>query len=142
MDDVEGEIPTKNRQERFVPICEHLRAYLHEPGEGRFYFGGDTPLDYDKTTRRAYKAWEDGGLDRFTPHEGRHSFLTFLDAVASISDVRAKRYAGHSDKSMTSRYTHPFEAQAPLDAAALDEWLSRDAAPVVSLPIVGRSVAQ
>ena len=43
---------------------------------------------------------------------------------------------------MTSRYTHPFEAQAPLDAAALDEWLSRDAAPVVSLPIVTRSVAQ
>jgi hypothetical protein len=44
---------------------------------------------------------------------------------------------------MGSRYTHPLEEQAPIDAAALDEWLTaRETNTLVQFPVVARSVAQ
>jgi integrase len=117
---------------RLIPKCEHLSRYLDPYVEslGRdsgFLFPGDTPTEpfnYGKTTRAAYKAWQDAGLGRFTPHNARHSFRSYLDAIPAISDTRADAYMGHADHSMRARYTHSIDGQLALDAAALDEWLS------------------
>ncbi len=141
-DKVEGFIPTKNRKDRSVPICEHLRAYLTEPGPG-FYFGSPSePFNYGKVTRRAYKAWKDAGLERYTPHECRHTFSTFLDAVDTIKTARKNLYMEHSDTSMDARYTHPSAERMALDAAALDEYLTAwESRTLIPFP-VARSVAQ
>jgi integrase len=133
-DKIEGAGPTKTGAERMVPICDHLRAYLTEPEAG-FYLGAATePFNYGKATRRAYKAWKDAGLERFTPHQCRHTFRSYLGAIPAISEVRADRYLGHSTGSMRERYTHSFDGQAAIDAAALDEYLTgRESGTVVPL---------
>jgi integrase len=138
-DKQEGFVATKSKAgERIVPISEHLRAYLHERTEG-FYFAGE-PFNYGKTTRRAYAAWKDAGLERITLHESRHSYSTFLDA-AGISETRADRYMGHANHSVQNRYRHP--SRYAEDAELLDEYLSAgEARKVVSLPIVAQAVAQ
>lgn len=81
------------------------------------------PFDYGKTTRRAYSAFKSAGLPRIALHEARHSFRSYLDAIAVISDTRIDRYLGHADGSMRARYTHAFKGQLADDAAALDEYL-------------------
>lgn len=116
--------PEERSGQRDVPICEHLRAYLVERSDG-FYFGSATrPFDYDAVTSRAYKAWEDAGLQKITLHECRHTFRSYLDAIPTISETRADRYAGHSVKTLRTRYTHTLNGQLAEDAAALDEFLS------------------
>jgi len=90
-----------------------------------FYFGSATkPFDYDSLTQRAYRAWEAAGLERITLHESRHTYRSYLDSIPAISETRADRYMGHSNKSMRSRYTHSLDGQLAKDAAALDEFLS------------------
>ena len=69
-DDVEGEIATKNRRNRKVPICDVLRDHLADvegPGEALAF--GETasePFDPKKLTARADTAWEDAALNRIT----------------------------------------------------------------------------
>jgi integrase len=77
-----------------------------------------------KARRRAEVAWKAQGLKSFTPHNARHSFRSYLDAIPTISDVRADRYMGHANHSMGARYSHSLDGQLALDAAALDEWLT------------------
>jgi integrase len=130
---VVGLVEPKSRAgRRTIPLCEHAREYIkpyvEELGrESGFLFVGDTssePMNYGKTTRRAFKAWEAAGLGRLTPHNARHSFRSYLDAIQAISDTRADAYMGHADDSLRRRYTHTLDGQLALDAAALDEWLT------------------
>jgi integrase len=81
-------------------------------------------LNYGKFTRRAYAAWKTAGLPRLTPHNARHSFCSYLDAIPAISDTRANHYMGHSDQGMHARYTHALDGQLAADAAAFDEFLT------------------
>jgi integrase len=132
-DRVEGSVAPKSAAgERIVPVCQHLRDYLDPYVEslGRdsgFLFPGEThdaPLDYGKARRRADAAWKAEGLRSFTPHNARHSFRSYLDAIPTISNVRADRYMGHANHSMGARYSHSLDGQLALDAAGLDEWLT------------------
>ena len=61
-------------------------------------------------------------VERFTLHEARYSFSTFLDA-AGISETRADRYMGHSNGSVAGRYRHQLAGQLVDDAKRLDEYL-------------------
>jgi integrase len=130
-DEVEGVIEPKSKAgTRVIPLCDHLSVYLkaHLAGLGwdaGLVFGESAtrPFDYGKTTRRAYSAWKSAKLARLVLHEARHSFRSYLDAIAVISDTRIDRYMGHADASMKARYSHAFKTQLAADAAALDEYL-------------------
>ena len=65
-------------------------------------------------------------------HECRHSFATWLDE-AGVSNSRANKYAGHSDKSMGELYRHLTVEQITADAEALDAYLAAPAGKVVTL---------
>jgi integrase len=131
-DKIEGLVDPKSAAgKRVIPICEHAARYLRPYVEG---LGRDTgfllteetvtePCNYGKRTRAAYAAWKEARLERLTPHNARHSFRSYLDAIPAISDTRADRYMGHSDDSMRGRYSHSLDGQFALDAAALDEYL-------------------
>ena len=77
-----------------------------------------------------------GQLERVTPHEGRHSFSSYLDA-AGISETRADRYMGHSNPSVANRYRHQLAGQLAEDAARLDAYLDGAAAGRIVQLITG-----
>jgi integrase len=153
-DDVAGQQGPKSLAgRRDVPLTETLRGYLraHLERTGRsgedLVFGrtASQPFTPGHVSDRADEAWavaaigaflqgERGSLERFTLHEGRHSFSTWLDA-AGVSEERADRYMGHSRGSVASRYRHP--QQYVEDAKRLDEYLGGSTAgKVVSLEAV------
>jgi integrase len=103
-DDKEGrQDPKSKASRRDVPLCRTLQVYLdaHLERTGRsgedLVFGrtASEPFTPTHVAERADDAWEDPGLARFTLHEGRHSFSTWLDA-AGVSEERSDRYMGHS----------------------------------------------
>jgi integrase len=101
------------------PLAPHLA------GREGFAFGtAGRPYHYWTTLERANKVWEDAGFPRFTFHDGRRSFRSYLDAIPVISDVRADRYMGHANASIRARYVKQQDGQLGADAAALDEYLS------------------
>jgi integrase len=121
-----GTTKTDARMGRKIPICEHLLQHLepHIVGREGFAFGTkDRPYHYWTTLERANKAWKAAGLGRFTFHDARRSFRSYLDAIPAISEVRADRYMGHANPSMRARYVQQQEGQYAADAAALDEYL-------------------
>ena len=70
------------------------------------------------------------GRDRARPiglHECRHSYSSYLDA-AGVSEARADRYMGHSNRSIAARYRHQLDGQLAEDAARLEEYLAGAAA--------------
>lgn len=162
-DDVEGEIAPKSRAgRRTVFVLEVLKPHLEPLVEGRaadeFVFGSGTgPFDPRAIMRKAERAWnavdqaakasaeeaeEDppAPLVRFTLHEARHSFSTWMDH-AGISGDRADRYMGHSDGSVSGRYRHLLPKQIFEDRAELDRWLAGDPAEVVPIASVASPAA-
>jgi hypothetical protein len=78
---------------------------------------------------------EGGDWQRVTFHMGRHFYKSVLDA-AEVSEVRADRYAGHSNPSVANRYRHLLPGQLEDDAARLDEYLGGGTTgKVVRLPL-------
>jgi len=88
-DQVEGEIETKGRNRRRVPIPAVLRDYLvehriHSAGEGLvFGVSAVSPFPIEKVSDRADKAWEKAKLKRITLHECRHTFASLMIAAGS-----------------------------------------------------------
>ncbi|HEU5477227.1 MAG TPA: tyrosine-type recombinase/integrase [Gaiellaceae bacterium] len=143
-DEREGEIAPKSEAgTRTVFVADALRPYLEPLVEGRsgeeFVFGGLSPFDARAAARRAERALEavdearakeaaENGqeapdcVQRFTLHEARHSFSTWLDH-ASVSPDRADRYMGHSSGSVASRYRHLLPAQLQQDRRAFDAYV-------------------
>jgi integrase len=149
-------VPLKWRkagETRVIPKPETLTHYLGElPGAG---------VSNNSIRRRALKAWQsrygcgckvlkpEGGPEppeqcpehkqaRMEPielHECRHSYAVWLDA-AGVSNSRADRYTGHSNRTMGEHYrNHPLtSAQLAADAAALDAYLGESGGEVVALP--------
>ena len=109
---------TKTGVPRSVPMNKRVRAILKERGEkndSRFVFpnsDGTAPrASYHPTFRRAARL---AGLDYgsfkngFTPHATRHTATS--EMLRKTGDFGAVRdIAGHSDKTMTLRYTHSQE---------------------------------
>lgn len=146
-DDQQGrQAPKSVAGRRDVPLTGTLRGFLaeHISRTGRsgedLVFGRTAAETFTPThiSDRADEAWaaaavgaflcgQAAGLERYTLHEARHSFSTFLDA-AGISETRADRYMGHSNGSVAGRYRHQLAGQLVEDATRLDEYLSGAAA--------------
>jgi integrase len=143
-DDKKGQqAPKSLASRRDVPLTEALRRYLlpHLERTGRtgedLVFGRSPTEPFTPThvADQADDAWADAGLERYTLHEARHSYSTWLDA-AGVSEERSDRYMGHSRGSIGSRYRHP--QQYVEDAKRLDDYLAGSVSgKVVALSAAG-----
>ena len=131
-DPKEGEIATKSRKERAVPIATVLRDYLDEHLLGLDWqeglaFGAKATDPYTVTplTYRAQKAWKAAGLTPITLHECRHTFASLMIA-AGVNAKALSTYMGHASISITlDRYGHLMPGNEEEAAGLLDAYLSR-----------------
>jgi integrase len=149
-DEKEGPVAPKSRAgRRTVFLLDALRLYLEPFVASRgvedlvFGSGAEVPFDARALARKAERMWDtidkarrDGAeeagngewtaLERFTLHEARHSFSTWMDH-AGISPDRADRYMGHSSGNVASRYRHLLASQRGEDRQRLDAYLTGSA---------------
>lgn len=134
---------------RKLPLLETLRPYLEplaseRPSDELLFGNGLATFETKNVRKKALGAWENENKKRaerkeaplvpITLHEARHSFSTWLDA-AGISETRADRYMGHSNKAVARTYRHQLPGQMTEDARIVDAYLSGAVAgKVVSLP--------
>jgi integrase len=123
-------------------LLPHLEPLQQEwPDPDGLFFGvtSDQPFEPRAVERKAQRALaaedelrkkqaeesdqEAKLVERYTFHEARHSFSTWLDA-AGISETRADRYMGHSDGSVPGRYRHSLPGQLEEDARRVDDYLN------------------
>jgi integrase len=134
-DDKEGEIATKGRRRRKVPIASVLREPLlaHLMRTGRrgdadaLVFGQTTaePFNPKDVTRRADVAWAGGEPSRITLHECRHTFASYMIA-ARVNAKALSTYMGHASVTITlDRYGHLFPGAEDEAAGLLDAYLTR-----------------
>ncbi|HYI36253.1 MAG TPA: site-specific integrase [Thermoleophilaceae bacterium] len=133
-DDIEGEIPTKNRGNRKVPIPDDLRGHLAtvEGPAGALAFG-DRPnesFDPKKLTARADDAWKAAGLTRITLHECRHTYASLMIA-AGVNAKTLSTYMGHANITITlDKYGHLFPGNEDEAAGLLNAYLKRSIRPL------------
>lgn len=138
-DQYAGQIATKSRKGRKVPIAGALRAYLAEHllalgwREGLAF--GTTPADPFVMTSvmfRADKAWENAKLARITPHECRHTFASLMIA-AGVNAKALSVYMGHANIGITmDRYGHLMPGNEDEAAGMLDAYLKRTEGAVLA----------
>jgi integrase len=132
-DDKEGEIPTKGRRRRKVPIPAALRepllAHLMRTGRrgdpSALVFGSTAaePFAPKDLTRRADTAW--AKLERITLHECRHTFASYMIA-AGVNAKALSTFMGHASITITlDRYGHLFPGAEDEAAGLLDTYLTR-----------------
>jgi integrase len=127
-----GEIATKTRNERRVPIAAVLRDYLDEHLLGLawqegFVFGSTSadPFPPVPFVERAKKAWKAAELEPITPHECRHTFASLMIA-AGVNAKALSTYMGHANISITlDRYGHLMPGNEAEAAGLLDAYLER-----------------
>jgi len=132
-DPAEGEIQLKsNAGRRKVPISATLRDYLAEHlartgRHGSQLIFGKTPSDPFTPNRlqgRADDAWKVVGLERLTPHEGRHTFASMMIA-AGVNAKALSVFMGHANISITlDRYGHLMPGSEEEAAGLLDAYLA------------------
>jgi integrase len=127
-----GEIPTKSRKDRRVPIAAVLRDYLDEHllqlvwSEG-LVFGSTAASPFQVLTlaQRAQRTWKAAKLDAITPHECRHTFASLMIA-AGVNAKALSTYMGHANISITmDRYGHLMPGNEGEAAGLLDAYLER-----------------
>ncbi len=101
---------------RTLPIIKALRPILRrewlrqgKPTTGRVVRGPmGGAVEYNKQAKRVRKAWAAAEMERITPHEGRHTFASYL--IASGLNAKAVTVLmGHSSIQITfDRYGHLF----------------------------------
>jgi integrase len=131
-DRVHGEIPTKSRGERKVPIAAVLRDYLDEHilglkwGKGLvFGVSAVSPFADSSLSFRADKAWQKAKLARITLHECRHTFASLMIA-AGVNAKSLSTYMGHAGIAITlDRYGHLMPGNEDEAAGMLDAYLAR-----------------
>lgn len=131
-DALQGEIDTKSRQTRKVPIASALRGHLaaHLLRTGRrdgLMFGPDgrTPFRPGSVTRCADGAWRARDLQRITLHECRHTYASLMIA-AGVNAKALSTYMGHANISITlDRYGHLMPGNEDEAAGMLDAYLAR-----------------
>jgi integrase len=131
-DQQEGEISTKTRKERRVPIATVLRDYLDErllrlPWDDGLVFGAgpQTPFATTSLASRAASAWRRGGLAAITLHECRHTFASLMIA-AGVNAKALSTYMGHANIAITmDRYGHLMPGNEGEAAGLLDAYLVR-----------------
>jgi integrase len=132
-DPVEGAIRLKSQAgRRKVPIAAVLRDYLtehlaHTGREGSQLIFGRTPEDpffANRLQERADEAWSEAGLERLTPHEGRHTFASLMIA-AGVNAKALSTFMGHARISITlDRYGHLMPGSEEEAAGMLDAYLT------------------
>jgi integrase len=132
-DDKEGEIETKGRSRRRVPVPgelrEHLLPYVMRSGRrGDDLLFGQTearPFSPRRLTERADTAWTDAKLNRITLHECRHTFASLMIA-AGVNAKALSTYMGHANISITfDLYGHLMPGNEREAADLLDAYLTR-----------------
>ena len=132
-DQFEGEIDTKGRNSRRVPIPEvlreHLAAHLLRTGRrsrpGALAFGqtDDEAFEPQGVRDRADEAWEAAELDRIKLHECRHTFASLMIA-AGVNAKALCDYMGHSSIQVTyDKYGHLMPGNEAQAAELLDRYL-------------------
>jgi hypothetical protein len=82
------------------------------------------PFDPSVSTERAYRAWDRAGLERYSLHEARHTYVTFLHA-AGVHLKAVSTFAGHTSISTAlDRYAHLLPGTERETAQQLDELLA------------------
>ncbi len=132
-DTAEGVIELKSRAgRRKVPIAAILRDHLldHLARTGRadseLIFGNtpESPFTANMLQRRADKAWAEAGLERITPHAGRHTFASLMIA-AGVNAKALSTFMGHANISITlDRYGHLMPGSEDEAAGLLDTYLT------------------
>jgi integrase len=132
-DPAEGVIELKSRAgRRKVPIAAILRDYLldHLARTGRggadLIFGRapESPFTPNRVQGRADKAWKDAGVERLTPHAGRHTFASLMIA-AGVNAKALSTFMGHATISITlDRYGHLMPGSEDEAAGLLDAYLT------------------
>lgn len=158
-DDKEGEIETKGRNRRRVPIPTPLREQLlgHLMRTGRrdadLVFGktATTPFSAKAVALRADRAWKATNdrlleeeeaqgrevdpkelLRRITLHECRHSYASLMIA-AGVNAKALSTYMGHANISITlDRYGHLMPGNEEQAAGMLDAYLIQAAGTAAS----------
>ncbi len=96
---------TKNGHSRKIPMNRTLTGTLKAVTKGGpFVFGGEKPYGAIKTSFKA--ALRRAGISACRFHDLRHTFASSLVA-AGVDLVTVKELLGHSEISMTMRYSHP-----------------------------------
>jgi integrase len=139
-DPIEGEIPTKNRGKRRVPIPMVLRDYLDErlanlPWRDQpdgLVFGREPrrPFPPVPLAQRAGRAWKAAGLEGVSMHETRHTYASFMIGAmveAGRPDIKAlSSYMGHSKVGITQDlYGHLLPGGESEHAGFLDAFIAR-----------------
>jgi integrase len=133
-DDREGEIETKGRNRRRVPIPTVLEEYLLDQAirtgrSGADLVFGDAdnrPFNPKHLTVRADEAWTSAKLHRITLHECRHTFASLMIA-AGVNAKALSEYMGHANISITfDRYGHLMPGNEAQAADLLDAYLLRE----------------
>lgn len=159
-DPAEGPIELKsNAGRRRVPIAavlrdqlaEHLSRTKRQGPELVFGLTPTTPFTANMLQRRADQAWRDAGLERITPHEGRHTFASLMIA-ARVNAKALSTFMGHANISITlDRYGHLMPGSEEEAAGLLDAYLdaqreraeeaARGAGGVLTGELTGEQVA-
>jgi integrase len=136
-DDQEGEQDTKTEAgTRDVPLIGRVRAGLarHKLATGRdgddLVFGRTRATAFVRSTlrSRALKAWEAADLEPLTPHEARHTAISYM-AAAGLTPKEAQTAAGHSDiRTTLNVYAKAVPGWQEQAAAKLDAYLDTAAA--------------
>jgi integrase len=130
-DDHDGEIETKGRNRRRVPISRvlgrELRAHLVRTGrrDTDLVFGesATSPFRPSDLIARAGKAREAAGLKRITLHECRHTYASLMIA-AGVNAKALSTYMGHASIAITyDRYGHLMPGNEQEAAGLLDAYL-------------------
>jgi integrase len=133
-DQQEGEIATKTRKDRRVPIATVLRDYLDEHllqlrWESGLVFGAGQadPFATTSLASRAATAWKRAKLAPITLHECRHTFASLMIA-AGVNAKALSTHMGHANIAITmDRYGHLMPGNEGESATLLDAYLTRDA---------------
>jgi integrase len=132
-DDKEGEIATKGRRRRTVPIPsvlrEHLLARMMRSGrrEDDLVFGetATAPFSPSKLSKHADRVWGAAKLKRITLHECRHTYASYMIA-AGVNAKALSTYMGHASIVITmDRYGHLFPGSEDEAAGLLDDYLNQ-----------------
>ena len=101
---------------------ESLKAAKDPVSAADYLFPSRTgvPVTQQVIRRRAYHAWKAQGLERFTPHEGRHTF-TSLAVLSGSPPADIADSLGHKNQSFSlDQYRHAYDDERKEVAIRLD----------------------
>lgn len=101
---------TKTEKVASTPICDPLKKELQNyiVPEGKFYFGGNTPLA-ENTIRRTFNAYaQKAGVKQIRIHDLRHSFVSMLIHLGANLTVVAD-LIGDTLAQVTQTYAHLYD---------------------------------